>query len=215
MARSSRSAAAITSSSRTEPPGWAMAVAPERAASSTPSGKGKNASDPSAAPFAFAPALSAAIRTESTRLVWPMPMPTVTSRRASTMALDFTCFTTLQANDSASSSSAVGARFVTTFQPRGSASARSRVCKRSPPGARRAAGVGVLHDHRGGEALAPLGLLLDGLQRRGAIEDVVVGELLALDLARRRQRRLPGLRHRRVERGALVRVLAVAQRLQP
>src|SRR5947209_16500104 len=37
-------------------------------------------------------------RTESTRFVCPMPMPTVTSRRASTIALDFTCFTTLQAN---------------------------------------------------------------------------------------------------------------------
>ena len=45
MARPSRSAAAITSSSRTDPPGWMNAVAPCFAASSTPSGNGKNASD--------------------------------------------------------------------------------------------------------------------------------------------------------------------------
>src|SRR4029077_13578638 len=45
MASPSRSAAAITSASRTEPPGWITAVAPALAASSTPAGKGKNASE--------------------------------------------------------------------------------------------------------------------------------------------------------------------------
>ena len=43
----------IESSSRTDPPGWIIAVTPAFAASSTVSGIGKNASDPSALPFAF------------------------------------------------------------------------------------------------------------------------------------------------------------------
>ena len=43
-------AAAITSASRTEPPGWITAVAPALPASSTPSGKGKNASDATTLP---------------------------------------------------------------------------------------------------------------------------------------------------------------------
>ena len=45
------SAAATTSSSRTEPPGWMIAVTPASIASSGPSAKGKNASEASAAPF--------------------------------------------------------------------------------------------------------------------------------------------------------------------
>ena len=45
MASPASSAAAITSSSRIEPPGWITQVAPAAAASSNPSGKGKNASD--------------------------------------------------------------------------------------------------------------------------------------------------------------------------
>ena len=44
------STAAITSSSRFEPPGWISAVTPASSASRGPSGKGKNASDASAAP---------------------------------------------------------------------------------------------------------------------------------------------------------------------
>ena len=44
------SAAAMTSSSFTEPPGWMMAVAPALAISSTPSGKGKNAFSGAALP---------------------------------------------------------------------------------------------------------------------------------------------------------------------
>src|SRR5438067_2434322 len=98
-----------------------------------------------------------------------MPIPTVTSRRASTMALDLTCLTTLQANASASTSSGVGA-------------------------------------HR---------VLLERFQRGRSIQQVVVGELLALQLLGRGQRRLRRLRNRGVEGGALVRVLAVPQRLQP
>ena len=62
MARPRSSAAAITSSSRIEPPGWMTAVAPASAAASRPSAKGKKASEAtteplvsgSAAPAAFA-----------------------------------------------------------------------------------------------------------------------------------------------------------------
>ena len=50
MAMPSLLAAAITSWSRTEPPGWITAVAPAFPASSTPSGKGKNASDATTLP---------------------------------------------------------------------------------------------------------------------------------------------------------------------
>ena len=50
IARPNRSAASITSASRTDPPGWITAVAPWRAASSTPSGNGKKASDPTTVP---------------------------------------------------------------------------------------------------------------------------------------------------------------------
>src|SRR5207302_9101943 len=68
-------AALITSSSRTEPPGWITAVAPASTATSNPSANGKNASDAtteplvsgSAAPFSCAAscALRAAMRAES------------------------------------------------------------------------------------------------------------------------------------------------------
>jgi hypothetical protein len=48
------SAAAITSSSRTDPPGWMTAVAPASAAARRPSGKGKKASEATTEPFAGA-----------------------------------------------------------------------------------------------------------------------------------------------------------------
>src|SRR5436305_114012 len=51
MARPRRSAASITSWSRTEPPGWMMAVEPALAISSTPSGKGKKASEAATVPL--------------------------------------------------------------------------------------------------------------------------------------------------------------------
>ena len=65
IARFSRSAAAMTSSSRTDPPGWMIAVAPFRAASSTPSGNGKKASEPTTVPASGRTALAAPILTES------------------------------------------------------------------------------------------------------------------------------------------------------
>jgi hypothetical protein len=80
------------------PPGWMTAVAPASAAAMSPSAKGKKASeattDPrvsgSLAPMACAAsaAFSAAMRAESTRLVWPAPMPTVAPSRK---CFDLTC----------------------------------------------------------------------------------------------------------------------------
>ena len=58
MAQPAASAAATTSASFTLPPGCTMAVTPALMAASTPSGKGKNASDASTLPFAAAPAFS-------------------------------------------------------------------------------------------------------------------------------------------------------------
>ena len=51
IASPASSAAAITSSSRIEPPGWITAVAPASAAASRPSAKGKKASDATAEPI--------------------------------------------------------------------------------------------------------------------------------------------------------------------
>src|SRR6267378_2715592 len=76
IASPSSLAAAITSSSRTLPPGWMTAFAPARATTSTPSRNGKNASDATTDPSRDTPvscALSAAIRAASTRLICPAP----------------------------------------------------------------------------------------------------------------------------------------------
>ena len=87
IATSCSSAARITSSSRIEPPGWITALAPASMATSRPSANGKNASDATTEPCvsgagrpsasAASCALRAAMRAESTRLIWPAPMPTV------------------------------------------------------------------------------------------------------------------------------------------
>ena len=87
MASPALSAAAITSSSRCDPPGWITAVAPASMATSNPSAKGKKASEATTEPrvsgsgspaaVAASCALRAAIAAESTRLICPAPMPTV------------------------------------------------------------------------------------------------------------------------------------------
>ena len=87
IARPCSSAAATTSLSRIDPPGWMTAVAPAAAAARRPSAKGKNASYATTEPFAglaarpaalpASSAFHAAMREESTRLIWPAPMPTV------------------------------------------------------------------------------------------------------------------------------------------
>src|SRR5207237_665445 len=74
------STAAATSSSRTEPPGWMIALTPASSASFGPSGKGKKASEARTAPPRSCPssrAFATAIRTASTRDIWPAPMPIV------------------------------------------------------------------------------------------------------------------------------------------
>ncbi len=87
IATSLASAAAITSSSRIEPPGWMTAVAPAAIAESRPSANGRKASEATAEPLvsgygqpaarAASSALMAAMRAESTRLICPAPMPAV------------------------------------------------------------------------------------------------------------------------------------------
>ena len=81
------SAAAITSLSRIDPPGWITAVTPAAAAASSPSAKGKKATEATTEPyarlsgrlaaFAAASAFQAAMRALSTRFIWPAPMPAV------------------------------------------------------------------------------------------------------------------------------------------
>ena len=93
MAMPARSAASITSWSRTEPPGWMTAVAPASIAVTRPSANGKNASEATTEPLigeeapsppiaAISAALATAVRALSTRLIWPAPMPTVAPSRA-------------------------------------------------------------------------------------------------------------------------------------
>jgi hypothetical protein len=74
-------------SSLIEPPGWITAVAPASAAVSSPSGKGKKASEATAEPIvrgsaqpafsAASYAFQAAMRALSMRFIWPAPMPAV------------------------------------------------------------------------------------------------------------------------------------------
>ena len=72
-------AAWMTSSSLMDPPGWMIAVTPALAASSTPSLKGKNASYAITQPWVGSLAFMVAIFAESTRLIWPAPIPTARS----------------------------------------------------------------------------------------------------------------------------------------
>src|SRR4029077_8242529 len=119
------SAAAITSSSLTLPPGWITACAPARATTSMPSRKGKKASeattDPARVCFASL-ALNSATRAASTRLIWPAPMPRVRPPLQNTMALDFTYLPTRQANRRSLTCSGVGFARVTDRSPRASKS---------------------------------------------------------------------------------------------
>src|SRR6266851_1736995 len=134
MAIPAASAAATTSESFTEPPGWIAAVMPARTPSSRPSGNGKNASDAITAPRERPPARCTASCTASTRDIWPAPTPTAAPPLKRTIALDFTCFTAVQARPSCSHSSSVGARRVTTRHDARSKPARSHSWTSSPPG---------------------------------------------------------------------------------
>src|SRR5690606_4077830 len=78
MAMPCSSAAAITSASRIEPPGWITALMPASAAASMPSRNGKNASEAITEPSTTRPASAAlipAMRAEYTRLICPAPTP--------------------------------------------------------------------------------------------------------------------------------------------
>ena len=59
----------MTSSSRTEPPGWMTAVTPAAATTSSESGKGMKASLAHTAPAASSPACATAMRAEFTRFI--------------------------------------------------------------------------------------------------------------------------------------------------
>src|SRR5437867_2038488 len=113
------SAAAIDSSSRTDPPGCAMAAIPALAAISTESGNGKKASEQRIAPRTSCPersALRSARRTASTLDDCPAPIPSVRPSRAITIALEMTCRATRPANPRSRSSASVGRFAVTVIQ---------------------------------------------------------------------------------------------------
>src|SRR5467141_2002002 len=136
MASPSSSAAAITSSSRTLPPGWITAFAPARATTSTPSRNGKKASEattePASESFAACAFISAR-RELSTRLIWPAPTPSVMPSRQKTMAFDFTNFATRQANSRSLHCDSEGFAFVTTRISFRCAIFESLLCTSNPP----------------------------------------------------------------------------------
>src|SRR6266516_3922821 len=88
-----------------------IARTPARAASSTPSGNGKNASEANTAPAGSWPcwrALWTARNEASTRDICPAPMPIAASRLASRIAFDLTVPTAAQANRRSGHSASVG-----------------------------------------------------------------------------------------------------------
>src|SRR5690606_7725348 len=110
-------AAAMTSSSRTEPPGWITQAAPASTTTSSPSRNGKNASEATAEPASDRAALLAlivAMRAESIRLIWPAPTPRVWPLPQKTMAFDVTNFATRHAKSRSACCATVGATSLTT-----------------------------------------------------------------------------------------------------
>src|SRR5688572_16298102 len=115
IARPCSSAAAMTSASFIDPPGWTTAVAPADATESRPSRNGKNASDAATDPRNVSPlAFMRATFTASTRLIWPAPIASVRLALVKMTVFDFTCAHSRQAKRSAVHSSVVGCRLVTT-----------------------------------------------------------------------------------------------------
>src|SRR3984957_19121598 len=109
------SASLITASSMMEPPVWMMALTPALAAIVTVSGMGKNASDIKTLPRADVPARRMAWIAESTRLVWPQPIPMVCVPLIRTMALLLTCLISFQPKIMASICDLVGLILLTIF----------------------------------------------------------------------------------------------------
>jgi hypothetical protein len=114
MAIPASSAAAVTSSSRTLPPGWITAATPAAATMSSPSRNGKKASLAAAPPRARAPALSTASLPQSTRFCWPAPTPTAMPSVTTTTALERTWAQTRHAISRSRHWGSVGATLVTT-----------------------------------------------------------------------------------------------------
>ena len=134
--------ASIVSSSRTEPPGCTMAVTPASMSTCGPSSNGKNASEAATAPRARSVpsarllARSTASLQESTRLTWPMPMPTEAPSLASRIALDFAERQARQAKARSASTSGEAASPVASVQADGSSPSawkESRCCMSRPP----------------------------------------------------------------------------------
>src|SRR5205809_294231 len=128
--------ASLLIASRSEPPGWMIAVTPARAATSMPSGNGKYASEAMTASRAFSPALRTAVSTATTRDIWPGPTPTVASPLARTIAFEVTCFTQRHAKSRSVSSSSDGVRSVATLKLPSSTADSSGVCTSMPPAMR-------------------------------------------------------------------------------
>src|SRR5712692_2905088 len=129
------STAASTSSSLTEPPGWMIAVTPSSSARFGPSGNGKNASEASTAPCRSWPssrAFPTAIRTASTRDIWPAPIPIVCRSFASTIAFELTCLQTRQAKSRSPQAASSSRPQRTSISSRSSMS-QSRSCTSRPP----------------------------------------------------------------------------------
>src|SRR3984957_5929157 len=130
------SAAAMTSASRFEPPGWITDLIPSSATASSPSRNGKKASEAMLADCRSRPAssaLRAAILLLTTRLICPAPMPTVALSLTQTTAFDLTYFATRHAKIRSSSSARLGMRFVTARSSWARITPLSRVCTSRPP----------------------------------------------------------------------------------
>ena len=126
----------MISSSRILPPGWIAQLAPPFTTTSKPSRKGKKASLATAEPLRLRPAFSAlilAMRAESTRLIWPAPIPSVIPLAQYTIALDFTNFATRHANIMSCISLGVGSRLLTTRISFSSTFFASGDCTSKPP----------------------------------------------------------------------------------
>ena len=121
--------------SRFEPPGWISAVTPASSASCGPSANGKNPSEASEAPTSEWPcsvAFSTAIRTASTRLICPAPMPIVCRSLAITIAFEVTCLQTRQAKSRSPQTASSGLP-ATASIPSRSATSQSRSWTSRPP----------------------------------------------------------------------------------
>ena len=104
------SQAAMVSSSRFEPPGWMMAVTPGGGGDVGAVAEREEGVGGEHGPAARSPAFSTAIRTESSRLIWPAPTPTSWPSFASTIAFDLTAGRPARRRPGRGRSASVGGR---------------------------------------------------------------------------------------------------------